>query len=106
MDDEFKSCLEVFVEGCERIYNEYMQAHFPNNPRDTFETTAGPKYVRVVRRDPRHGGRSVHCFVEIATGDVLKAATWRAPAKHARGNIWDDHYGLARMKWTGPEYLR
>lgn len=38
----------------------------------------------------------------IKKGDLLKAATWKAPAKHARGNIID---GTARYGVYGPEYL-
>ena len=38
----------------------------------------------------------------IKKGDLLKAATWKAPAKHARGNIID---GSARFGVYGPEYL-
>ncbi len=38
----------------------------------------------------------------IKKGDLLKAATWKAPAKHARGNIID---GTARYSTYGPEYL-
>jgi len=38
----------------------------------------------------------------IKKGDLLKAATWKAPAKHARGNIID---GTARYGVYGPEYI-
>jgi len=38
----------------------------------------------------------------IKKGDLLKPATWKAPAKHARGNIID---GSARYSVYGPEYL-
>jgi hypothetical protein len=38
----------------------------------------------------------------IKKGDLLKPATWKAPAKHARGNIID---GTARYSVYGPEYL-
>jgi hypothetical protein len=38
----------------------------------------------------------------IKKGDLLKAASWKAPAKHARGNITD---GTARYGVYGPEYL-
>lgn len=38
----------------------------------------------------------------IKKGDLLKAATWKAPAKHARGNIMD---GTARYGVYGPDYL-
>ena len=36
-------------------------------------------------------------------GDVFKAATWRAPAKHVRGSIFD--YKNDWFQWTGPNYL-
>lgn len=38
----------------------------------------------------------------IKKGDLLKPASWKAPAKHARGNIID---GTARYSTYGPEYL-
>jgi len=38
----------------------------------------------------------------IKKGDLLKAATWKAPAKHARGNIID---GTAKYGMYGPDYL-
>jgi hypothetical protein len=38
----------------------------------------------------------------IKKGDLLKPASWKAPAKHARGNIID---GTARYSVYGPEYL-
>lgn len=106
MRDDFEAKLATFIEGCERIYTAHMERHFPNNQRDTFEHTTGKKFVRVVRKDGYHGGGSVHCFVDIETGDVLKAASWAKPAKHARGNIFDDHNGLANMNEYGPAYLR
>lgn len=39
----------------------------------------------------------------IKKGDLLKPATWKAPAKHARGNIMD---GTARWGEYGPSYLK
>ena len=42
----------------------------------------GRKYAKVL---DDHG---VYCFVDRKTGDVLMAASWSAPAKHARGNIY------------------
>jgi hypothetical protein len=38
----------------------------------------------------------------IKKGDLLKPATWKAPAKHARGNIID---GTARYSVYGPQYI-
>ena len=69
-----------FLEGCEKIYNDYcIKFGFINY--DKFSFTVGKKYIRIVRGD------SVHCFVNKETGDVLKAAGWKAPAKGSRGNF-------------------
>lgn len=38
----------------------------------------------------------------IKKGDLLKPASWKSPAKHARGNIID---GTARYDIYGPLYL-
>jgi hypothetical protein len=39
----------------------------------------------------------------IKKGDLLKAATWKAPAKHSRGNIID---GTAQYGVYGPSYIK
>lgn len=60
----------------------------------------GRKYAKVVR-----GGGGVYCFVDRKTGDVLKAASWKAPAKHARGSIYAAD-PLAGVGPYGAAYLR
>lgn len=63
----------------------------------------GRKYVKLVM--DKHGSRSVWAFVDKETGDILKPAGWKAPAKHARGNVSNpDSYRT--YHWTGPHYLR
>jgi len=68
----------------------------------------GRKYIKIVKGDG--GGRSVWGFI-VATdndnkfrkGDILKAASWNAPARNKpRGNILDGGYNI---NWTGPNYL-
>lgn len=56
---------------------------------DTYEVAGGRKYIRIAQVTAG-GARSVHCFVDAATGDVYKAAGWKAPALNgARFNILD-----------------
>lgn len=50
-----------------------------------FGIEVGKKYARITRTS--WGQKSVHCFVEIKTGDIYKANTWNAPAKIVRGNV-------------------
>ncbi len=107
MDQEkFDIALRVFVEGCQNIHTDHMAREYPNVAPDEISYTVGKRYVRVVRKrlDDRFG--SVHCFVDMTNGDVRKASGWSASAKHARGNIFDEHDGLKNMNEYGPAYLR
>lgn len=64
----------------------------------------GSKYIKIIT-----GGRnqqSVHSFIvlndegKFKRGDILKSASWRAPAKNfARGNVLEG--SLDRVTWTG-----
>lgn len=71
------------------------------------EVVPGKKYLKVVTKSG--SSKSVHSFIVVVdedkfkAGDILKAASWNAPAKNkARGNI----FGEYRIRWTGAEYLK
>ena len=44
----------------------------------------------------------VHKGLPMKVGDVFKAASWNAAAKHTRGNIFDNNQDY--FEWTGPNY--
>ncbi len=70
-------------------------------------TKRGGRYIKIVRQEHRNGkyeDSSVHCFID-QNGDVLKAASWKSPAKHARGNILNPDNGLECMGPHGAAYL-
>ena len=99
IDTKFSDAFAIFYAGCVKIYTDHCdQSGFSH--RDTFSYTDGNRYVRVLR------GGSAHCFVDKTNGDVLKPHNWKAPAKHARGNIYDAKNGLGWMGEYGPAYLR
>lgn len=104
--ENFDERLTSFVLGCEVKVRTYTAEQFPNIDPHTISITTerGKRYVRVVRVDS--GGRSAHCFVDTTNGNVLKAAGWKAPAKHARGNIFNADNGLDCMTPYGTAYLR
>lgn len=65
------------------------------------EFEAGSKYVKVVSISAG-GSRSVHCFVEKANGNILRAASWKSPARNfVRGNVFDQASYINRVRWTG-----
>jgi len=74
----------------------------PWNARLEFEP--GKKYIRVVQTSDRQFDRSAHAFLNPVTGEVFKAASWKAPAKDARYNLLDDlswEKMLGRLDWAG-----
>ncbi|WP_316196674.1 hypothetical protein [Bradyrhizobium sp. SZCCHNS3053] len=97
---EFGPALQRFFEGCQRIANEHTAANYSNNEKPPFKL----EELKVRWRIRREG--SAHAFVCKNTGDVLMPASWSKPAKHARGNIFDDQNGLGQMGPYGPKYLR
>ena len=68
----------------------------------------GRKFIKVVEGTRVWGFIAkvdgVHKGVPMKKGDILKAATWRAPAKHSRGSIFDSEMHKS-FSWTGPNYL-
>jgi hypothetical protein len=79
----------------ERMFNEY---------KDGFKSIVGQKFIKITN------GNGVKAFIvkedngKFKRGDILKPASWRAPAKNsARGNVLEGGYAI---QWTGPLYLR
>jgi len=76
---------------------EYLQLLDTNanrheeNPRLRYEFTIEPgrKFLKITKT---FGGdnRSVHCFIDKATGDIYKPASWKAPVKDPRYNLFRD----------------
>lgn len=52
------------------------------------EMTDGKRYVRLVRVMPYGTQRSAYGFIDKTNGNILFAAGWKGPAKHARGNVF------------------
>lgn len=99
--------LEVWLEGAQEIINTDYAKNFPTLTAPALEMSDGRRYIRVDRIDGNgRGSRSIHVFIDKKTGDILKAASYKAPAKHARGNLFDASWGLQEMTPYGASYLR
>ena len=73
-----------------------------------FYIEEGRKYHKIVM--DAHGSKSVHAFVDKKTGEVYKAASYKAPAKIVRYNLLEiasREECLSRADWAGSYlYLR
>jgi hypothetical protein len=99
-----KEDLDEFVKRWQAVVDKYHK-DMEYNWKTTVSSTVGKKYARIVWED--HGQRSAAGFVDLSSGDILKAASWRAPAKHARGNIFDESQGMDAIDRPGfVKYLK
>lgn len=96
MENQINEFLAVLTE-MKRAYNAKMGYTNEAIHPVAYTVNYGKKFAKIV-----HSG-SVFCFVELATGNIYKAASWSAPAKHVRGNIKN---GAADVGPYGPAYLR
>lgn len=98
--------VKGFVDEVNEEIKSYYETNLQNLTPELLQVEVGNKYIRLWK------GSSCWGFISrvdgdlkgapVKKGDLLKAATWKAPAKHARGNIVE---GTARWGVYGPEYL-
>jgi hypothetical protein len=115
----FDNALIGFVERLRGAIRSHYKTAWPalaelgehTNERSTIELETGPKYVRVVTGGK--GSRSVYCFVERATGTLLKPGGWKGPEpkKIPRGSIYNPNpldgcgpYGVSYANRSGPNF--
>jgi len=95
--EKFEEKFNSFLASVVELLNKH-QKHV--NYFQNIEVKDGKRYKKIIV------GFGVWCFVDKTTGDVLKAASFSTPAKHARGNIFDAHNGVEHITVYGPKYLR
>jgi hypothetical protein len=100
--------LDAFAAAIKEDYAGWMTPVTPTRQQmiDDFRVSfvKGSSYIKVVTESS--GSRSVHSFIVVKPsgkfqyGDILKAASWAAPAKNfVRGSILNK--ALWAVRWTG-----
>ena len=111
--DLFEQRLASFLDAAQANITAYYQQHFQSLaalgriPQLAIER--GQRYIRIVKKEPGLTGGSVYCFIDTkpeTLGNIYKAASYKAPAKHARGNIMADDNGAGGVGVWGAIYLR
>ena len=101
----FDEAMNVLLDNIQKDYAKLGMTH-----RTSLDLSLKPgrKLIKVVEGSRVWGFIAkvdgTHKGVPMLKGDILKAATWRAPAKHSRGSIFDKEMHKS-FSWTGPNYL-
>ena len=96
-----------FLQEVDKKISEYYKTKLPNLSQPTIKVELGNKFIKISSDNSCWG------FISridgdlkgspIRKGDLLKPASYKAPARHARGNIID---GTAKWGVYGPEYIK
>ena len=105
---EYKEALDNLIVG---IGNSYKSWSDNKEGRERFieslSLKSGRKFDKIMHGSSVWGfvakSNGVFKGIPYFTGDVFKAASWNAAAKHTRGNIFDVNQNY--FEWTGPNYL-
>ena len=105
---EFNQAVDNFLEGIKTAYAKWTTWEGGITTfNEGIRTRVGRKYTKVLTQGSVWGfianEDGVHKGIPHKKGDVFKAAGWAAPAKWARGSIFDTNTNWFR--WTGPNYL-
>lgn len=116
--------LEELVQELCNLADQLAVEHFTNNnytfARPTIhKAEIGDKWAKIFKYDDVGGTykqSSIHSFIcmkdgftktlgNLKAGDIHKPASYKAPAKTARGNLFDTNYPKCITHY-GPVYLR
>ena len=88
---------DEFIQKCQDIVDEDMKKYSWVNK---LSVNKGRRYDKIISKDIGTSSNQtrVWAFIDKTNGDILKPESWKKPAKHARGNIYEDDC----MQFIGP----
>tara|TARA_R100000315_G_scaffold45462_1_gene20584 strand:+ start:500 stop:868 length:369 start_codon:yes stop_codon:yes gene_type:complete len=93
---QYELFLREFISESQLLVNEHMKQFLFGCELSVNE---GRRYDKIVASDDNDAKSTrVWAFIDKTNGNILKPATWKAPAKHPRGNIYEDDC----MQFIGP----
>ena len=109
LSQKFLEALDAYVQAVQRMQEDYFKVNeftFADPPTIMLELKQ--KYAKIVKVDGLNGQQSVHSFVDMSNGDIIKG-NWKAPIRTkkglaVRGTIYGDPWQFVNE--FGPLYLR
>lgn len=101
--NRFEKCMELYLQRLSEIYKRWYESNGYTAPMSipTFSYKMGKVNAKVIQTETFGSGECVHSFVKIETGDILKPAGWKAPAKGVRGSIYSPFNGAEAISPSG-----
>ncbi len=103
-DHQAKKTIHLAIEDFRKMMEETLQKNY-----DTYENlgwvaaitvSKGSKYAKLFNVS-KGSGKQILAFINMNNGDVLKPASFKIPAKHPRGNVYDADGGAQAVTPNG-----
>jgi hypothetical protein len=110
MEFEMNDALHKYVRTIQQMQEDYFKVmNFTFSDPPTVVCELKQKYAKIIKVDGLNGSQSVHSFVDLKNGDILKG-NWKAPVRTKkglaiRGNIFAPDVSQFVNEF-GPHYLR
>jgi len=116
--DKFETQIETLLDNITEKYyswsssSKYFDGEKVATFRNGMQIRPGRKWSKITTTSGIQervwgfvaNSNGVHKGLPFNEGDVFMAASWRAPAKHVRGSIYDTNTDW--FSWTGPNGIR
>src|SRR5210317_840710 len=105
LDDGIKNMIDAMVEDYGMFSTTTLNNNIEmfNQYKNSFKILNGRKFIKIINDNSVKAFIVKEDFKHFKKGDVLKAASWKAPALNkSRGNVLTGNYAI---QWTGPLYL-
>lgn len=101
----YESAIDRLCDIVRKKLEDYWDRQGFTMPIPQVKAIHGPKWTKIVRCEQT--SQNVHCFVNKETGNIHKAASFRAAEKrNPRGNIYDEVSVLRGVTQFSVVYLR
>ena len=105
MKEEILDRLATLLRRIDEKLVAYYAAQYQSIEPPELKVKLGSRYAKVTRvRGKLVAAESVYFFVDLSNGDLLKAASWKAPAKGARASLFDEDLGISAVGPHGAGY--
>lgn len=86
------NAINSYLEKLTQHANIDFEKTFPTKEKHSFRADYNKRWIKIVNK--RFGQTMVFCFVDPSNGDIYKPASWNAPAKGVRGNLFNERLPL------------
>lgn len=109
--------IDAFVAYAQKIIDHEFATRFQNlTPPKLVAEYLSPEWCKIVKKETDSGVGSAYAFIRltdgfnktmgaVAVGGIYKPASYKKPAKHARGSVFSPDFDNCAGPW-GINYLR